>query len=55
MSNSIEDLIDYSLVKKCCKCKSKTNFLKNSPTKDGFHPHFRAVEKSFLKNTKLNI
>ena len=32
MSNCIEDLYDYNLVKKCCRCKNfllKSNFYKN--------------------------
>ena len=38
MSNSIKELYDYDLVKKCCRCKNillKTNFHKDNKRKDG--------------------
>ena len=38
MSNSIEELYDYDLVEKCCRCKNillKTNFHKDNKRKDG--------------------
>ena len=42
MSNSIKDLFDYDLVKKCSKCKtisSKCNFHKNKNMRDGLNTH----------------
>ena len=42
MSNSIKDLYDYDLVKKCLKCGNislKSNFLKNKNMRDGLNTH----------------
>ena len=39
MSNCVRDLMDYDLIKKCSKCgivKRKSNFHKNSKSRDGF-------------------
>ena len=38
MSNSIGELYDYDLVKKCCRCKNillKTSFHEDNKRKDG--------------------
>ena len=38
MSTCIKDLLDYDLVKKCCRCKIillKSNFHKNNKRRDG--------------------
>ena len=38
MSNCIEELYDYELVKKCCRCGNislKADFLKRTVSKDG--------------------
>ena len=42
MSNSIKDLYDYDLIKKCCRCgivKLKSNFHKNKNREDGLQPY----------------
>ena len=47
MSNCIEDLYDYDLVKKCSKCgitSLKTNFNKNMKSSDGLISQCRTCE-----------
>ena len=42
LSNSFKELIDYDLVKKCCVCKKcsiKSNFHKNTKSRDGLFSH----------------
>ena len=42
MSNSIKELYDCDLFKKCCRCKIislKSNFHKNKNMSDGFQPN----------------
>ena len=49
MSNCINDLFDYELVKKCCRCKSiclKSNFYKNKKD-DGLHPQCNFCAKKY--------
>ena len=51
MSNSIRDLYDYDLVKKCCIYKNnllKSNLHKNKNMSDVFKPHCNfCTEKIF--------
>ena len=49
MSNCIEDIYDYDLVKKCSKCgiiSLKSNFHKNKNMRDGLYTHC----KNCIKN-----
>ena len=52
MSNSIEELYEYDLVKKCCRCKDillKSNFHKKTSSKDGLDPRYNpCLEKYYL-------
>ena len=54
MGNSIEELYDYDLVKKCCRCKNillKSNFHKNRNMSDGFQPKCKfCTQKYFVDN-----
>ena len=54
MSSCIEDLYDYDLVKKCCRCENillKPNFHKKLSSKDGLDPRcIPCVKKYYLDN-----
>ena len=52
MSNSIKELYNYDLVKKCCRCKNillKTNFHKDKKGKGGL---FSLCKVQILCNSK---
>ena len=55
MSNSIKDLFDYDLVKKCCICKTislKSNFYKDRTKKDGYRPHCKICCKNYYHDNQ---
>ena len=50
MNNQIEDLNNYDLVKKCCRCKYillKSNFYKNKNMNDGLQPRCISCSKEY--------
>ena len=52
MSNCIEDLYDYKLVRKCLKCGNiqlKSNFHQSKNRKDGLQPHCKLCRKTYSK------
>ena len=58
MSNSIKDLYDYDLVKKCCRCKSiclKTNFYKIKNKSDGLHPQCISCSKKYYNENRDRV
>ena len=58
MSNSIKDLYDYDLFKKCCRCKNvllKSNFHKNKNMKDGLQPLRKVCKNDYNKNYYFEI
>ena len=55
MSNCIEDLYDYDLVKKCSKCESvllRSNFHKQKNLKDGLHQHCISCKKQYYNENR---
>ena len=59
MSNCITDLLDYDLVKKCCRCKNillKSNFHKDNKRKDGSFNQCKICRKEYyIKNSIILI
>ena len=59
MSNSITDLYDCDLVKKCCRCKNillKSNFHKDNKRKDGLYNQCKVCRKEYyMKNSNKLI
>ena len=58
MSNCIKDLLDYDLVKKCCRCKSiclKTNFCKSKNMSDGLHPQCISCGKKYYNESRDRV
>ena len=56
MSNCIKDLYDYDLIKKCCFCKKislKSNFNKNTKSKDGFQSQCKFCVNDYKKKTSI--
>ena len=56
MSNCIKDLYDYDLIKKCAKCgiiSLKSNFHKNTKSKDGLHSYCIPCRKEYGKKYNL--
>ena len=57
MSNSIKDLYDYDLVKKCCMCKNislKSNFNKKTISKGGLQAYCISCQKEYRKKYYLD-
>ena len=53
MSNCNKDLYDYNLIKKCCVYKNillKSNFRRNTKSKDGLQSHCKFSKKDYNKN-----
>ena len=54
MSNCVNDLFDYDLVKKCCRCgiiSLKSNFYKNKTKRDGLQlPCISCRKEYYLDN-----
>ena len=58
MSNCIEDLFDYDLVKKCCRCKNvllKSNFYKNKTKRDGYAYDCVSCRKEYYNENRDKI
>ena len=52
MSNSIKELYDYDLIKRCTKCENislKSNFHRNSKSKDELHSECKTCRKKSSK------
>ena len=55
MSNCIKDLLDYDLVKKCCRCENislKSNFHKNNKRRDGVQGLCKICSTQYHNNRK---
>ena len=58
MINSIKDLFDYDLVKKCDRCKTislKSNFHKDRTKHDGYRPHCKICCKKYYHDNQNRI
>ena len=58
MSNCIEGLYDYNLVKNCSKCGNtllKSNFHKNNKRKDGLYNQYKICRKEYYIENSIKL
>ena len=58
MSNSIKDLRDYDLIKKCCRCESiclKSNFYMSENVSDGLQPQCKFCAKKYYTENRDKV
>ena len=58
MSNSINDLYDFDLIKKCSVCKNislKSNFYKNKTKRDGFNSECISCCREYYMNKSVKL
>ena len=58
MSSCINELYDYELVEKCCRCNSvclKSNFYKSKKMSDGLHPQCKFSAKKYHNENRDNV